>query len=176
MAKKKKSRLAEEALRDHVWQRQAPLRRHRELMSQIRDGAPDRQCDDTGLLSNLSSQEIRKWFEDQLRHLEEMEAIAAQDVPPAWAEHSSGSFLEWAQIKAAEQAAMDAAVAGAVRKGGGRSKPDRDRRMWREFRQLRQSSPSSVSNTAIMKCLGLKYKLKRRAVLDAVNRGRRQKS
>jgi hypothetical protein len=55
-------------------------------------------------------------------------------------------------------------------KRGGRQNPKRDLRMAWDYQQLRRKH-SSISDSAIKEHIGRKYNLKRRAAIDAVNRG-----
>jgi hypothetical protein len=52
---------------------------------------------------------------------------------------------------------------------GGRQDPDRDRRMAQEF--LRRQPQSKMSATALKVDIGAKHDLRRRAAIDAVDRG-----
>jgi len=56
------------------------------------------------------------------------------------------------------------------RGGGGRSKPDRDLRMALEFRQR---GTTNISRTARIVSVGRRFKLRKSAAIEAINRGER---
>jgi hypothetical protein len=154
MAKKKLSRLAEKALQAHIRQRQAVLRAHRKLKPESWAGIDP---------------EYREWWEQRLRSLEMAESVARDG--PIMADHSYGSVIEWMQAKQAEQAAIDAAVAGALRRRQpSETKRQRNIRMAREY-LARKGETARMGKSRLKEQIGAKEGLKRRQAIDAIDAG-----
>jgi hypothetical protein len=80
----------------------------------------------------------------------------------------SGDAIEWAELENHRLAQIAKKVIRGARDGG-RQDPDRDLQMAREFVRRRQKS--GLSDSALMKDIGRKRKLRRSAAIEAVRRG-----
>jgi|EndMetStandDraft_8_1072994.scaffolds.fasta_scaffold972482_1 hypothetical protein len=148
-------RLIEKTRRDHIWQRQAPLRDHLKLKPKSWEGV------------NL---EYREWWEEHLRFLKLKEDFAANGPGD-----TSGGVLYWLEAQAAEKAAIDAALAGVTNKlrdsPGRPNKQKRNAEMLAEFDRRRPAS--NKSDSALAADIGKEFGLKRRASIEAIGRAKK---
>lgn len=104
--------------------------------------------------------------EEELRDVKER--MAALGFPGYLGTDSSGTWIE-------EQAIIDRAVARKKRAGQG-GDPDRDRKMAKEFEERWPKDKGRLSQSALKEIIGCKYKLKRRAAINAIDRGLNQRA
>jgi hypothetical protein len=126
-------------------------RRRARLIRRLSEGA--------SLEHALAEQEARRSAEDEDRRkwLAETE----------W--DSSGQAIEWAELENRRLAEIARKQLDAAARGGRPKQPLRDRQMAQEF--LKRLPQSKMSKTALKVDIGRKHGLRRRAAIDAVDRG-----
>jgi hypothetical protein len=128
-------------------------------------------------LSRLAEKALREHRERLREAGLEWQTRLAKDGPY---QDSSAGVLEWMQARQAEQAAMDSAVAGALRRSPGRPAKNRERNIdmalqylqRKQYYLARKQRPPSDSR--LKELIGKQVKprpLSRRAAIDAINAG-----
>jgi hypothetical protein len=168
---KKRSKVAKliaEATQEHRWQQQAALREHLKTKPATWDGVDPM---------------FRVMWKQRLQHLEIRKSFAEEEGVPALVEDSSGWFIEWAAIQAAQEAAINRAIVAKIvaplrRSPGRKGKPQSDASILKKFAKLRAEKPASISNKQIREQIGRKEQppIKESAVAKAITRAKKRRN